>query len=509
MALKTTTIDTGRVRGAICGNPLYTVFRGIPYAAATDGANRFAPPRPAEKWDGERLCYDFPDICIQQTMTPGMPFMDFFIKEFYPYNWPQSENSLCLNVWTPAETADEKLPVMVWIHGGGLSTGYGHEMEFDGEAISKRGVILVTINYRVDVLGWFAHPELSKENPSGTSGNIWLLDQIAALEWVQRNISAFGGDPNNVTIFGQSAGGGSVVSHLCSPKSEGLFHKAIIQSGSFGVAGGRGATSLEDAEAWGVRVCEILGKSISELREISGKAAFDAIKYAEENGAGPAPRTVIDGYTLLSEPAVAFAKGLVKNVPVMVGSVKGDAGLFAPRDLSGDELRKHAISSRLGENADGFFSKYPMDAAGTAIADDMERYSATLGDIAVAYGQDKNGHIPSYVYFFEPTIPERNIAPFVADGLAYHSSEMWYIFGVLGRCWRKFDGRHYDLSAAMTDYWTNFAKAGNPNGGSLPRWDSYTADLKSMMRFSEHGAEVKTDDFSNLELFLDYFHSVL
>jgi len=486
MALKTTTIETGRVRGAICGNPRFTVFRGIPYAAPTSGANRFAPPQPAEPWPGERLCHEFSDICVQPEVKPGMAFMNFFIQEFYPYNYPMSENSLCLNVWTPAESPEEKRPVMVWIHGGGMSSGYGHEMEFDGEAIAKRGVILVTINYRVDALGWFAHPALSQASTYGMSGNNWMLDQIAALQWVQRNISAFGGDPANVTIFGQSAGGMSVISHLISPRSEGLFAKAIVQSGSFGVAGAASMYQpLAEGEAWGVKACEILGKSVSDLRSMSGLEAHQALKYAEANGAGPMPRLLMDNYLFPASPAEAFASGKAANVPVMVGSVSGDSGLFPQPKLAPDELKRHTLSQQLGSRLDEFLSRYSLEGEGGVIADALLQAGPALGDKAVALGQSLHGKPPVFVYFFDPYIPEKNIVSFVQDGIAYHSAEMWYIFGVLDRCWRRFDGRHHDLSQHMTDYWTNFASSGNPNGSGLPCWPAFTSEQQQILRLNE------------------------
>ena len=209
MPLRSTIISDGPVRGVPCGNPIFTVYRGIPYAAPTSGMNRFRAPQKPESWKEERLCDTFSDICMLDKLIGGMPFSDFFLKEFYPYAYRCSEDSLYLNVWTPAQKMDEKLPVMFWIHGGGLGSGYGHEMEFDGEAFCKTGVILVTINYRVNFFGFFAHPDLSAENEHHVSGNYGFLDQVAALRWVHENISAFGGDPENVTIFGQSAGGGA------------------------------------------------------------------------------------------------------------------------------------------------------------------------------------------------------------------------------------------------------------------------------------------------------------
>ena len=227
MPLRQTTIRNGIVQGVPCGNPKYTVYRGIPYAASTAGKNRFRGPQPPKSWEGVRVCDTFSEICMQRSGPFGMPFADFFRKEFYPVPMEAGDDCLKLNVWTPAQNEEERLPVMFWIHGGGLGSGYGHEMEFDGEALCKEGIVLVTINYRVNYFGFFAHPDLSAENEQGVSGNYGMLDQIAALKWVQENVAAFGGDPNNVTIFGQPAGGGSVISHLCTGATDGLFHKAI------------------------------------------------------------------------------------------------------------------------------------------------------------------------------------------------------------------------------------------------------------------------------------------
>lgn len=456
MPLRNTVTKSGPVRGVPCGNPMYTVYRGIPYAAPTDGENRFREPKAPQPWETERLCDNFSDICMQSSPVRGLPFGDFFLKEFYPYQYPCSEDSLCLNVWTPAQREDELLPVMFWIHGGGFGSGYGHEMEFDGEAICKEGVILVTINYRLNYFGFFAHPELSGENDRKVSGNYGILDQIAALRWVQENIAAFGGNPDNVTIFGQSAGGMSVIAQLISDLSENLFTRAIIQSGAFGMTADVMMTDMTSAQQWGLDFCEYCGKTVAELRALPAPELTKLFEAAERK-LGPAPKTVSDGYVLPAAPLECLQSGQWKNIPIMVGSVRGD----------------YALGANFSQNK-------KAEAAGIAPED-----IAFIGDALVALHQSEPGHIPAYMYYFDPVIPDRDIYGFVEDGVPYHSAELWYIFGTLDRCWRKLDGRHHDLSKKMIKYWTNFAKTGDPNESGLSPWTPFTRDHMSEMYFTE------------------------
>lgn len=454
MPLRTTTTQYGPVRGVPCGNPTYTVFRGIPYAAPTEGINRFRAPQPTQSWHEERLCDTFSDICMQPSPVKGLPFGDFFLKEFYPYQYECSENSLCLNIWTPAQSSEEKLPVLFWIHGGGLGSGYGHEMEFDGEAICKAGVVLVTINYRLNNFGFFAHPDLAAENPNGVSGNYGILDQIAALQWVRDNIAAFGGDPERVTIFGQSAGGASVIAQLITELSRGLFASAIIQSGAFAIATEAMVSDYKTAEQWGVDFCNLTGKTVADLRNMPAHALMALFAEGEQK-LGPAPKLAVDGYVLPARPLECLQNGLWKNIPTMVGSVRGD----------------YALAFGTNETARN---------AGIA-QDDV----AFIGDALVGLLQAQPGRIPAHVYYFDPYIPEHDIYNFVEDGVPYHSSELWYIFGTLDRCWRTMDGRHHDLSAAMIKYWTNFAKSGDPNGDDLVFWSPFTTEQPQELYLTE------------------------
>lgn len=501
MPLRTTQTKYGAVQGVPCGNPTYTVFRGIPYGAPTDGENRFSAPKPPKAWEGVRMCDTFSDICMQASPIQGLPFGDFFLKEFYPYRYQCSEDSLCLNVWTPAQSSDEKLPVMVWIHGGGFGSGYGHEMEFDGEALCKAGVILVTINYRLNFFGFFAHPELSAVDPHGVSGNYGILDQIAALRWVQENIGAFGGDKDNVTIFGQSAGGASIIAHLISDLSEGLFHKAIIQSGTFTLLGDMMMGTREEGEQWGQKACEYLGKTVEELRAMPLEEANAALEEAQRH-IGPAPKLIVDGYVFKERPLDALKSGQWKNVPTMSGSVRGDKDLSVGRDK---ELKAAGID--------------PTQAT-------------FMGDAFVGLCQAENGRTPAYIYLFDPEIPGHDIYHFVEDGLPYHSAELWYIFGTLDRCWRDFSGGHYELSKLMIQYWTNFAKYSDPNGcgaaqgsenvpadcaggnstaagcngksSALPAWPAFTKNCPKRMYLSEKGSEIR--EIEELPAFMNVYN---
>ncbi len=460
MPLRSTIISDGPVRGVPCGNPIFTVYRGIPYAAPTSGMNRFRAPQKPESWKEERLCDTFSDICMQDKLIGGMPFSDFFLKEFYPYAYRCSEDSLYLNVWTPAQKMDEKLPVMFWIHGGGLGSGYGHEMEFDGEAFCKTGVILVTINYRVNFFGFFAHPDLSAENEHHVSGNYGFLDQVAALRWVHENISAFGGDPENVTIFGQSAGGGSVISHLISRLSDGLFKKAIIESGSYGITTYAMGSTFESGVEWGRKACDVMGKNIEELRMMDADDLLNQFQKAEK-AIGPLPKQLKDGYVFEEAPGDALLKGNWKNVPIIAGSVSGDRELM-------------------------------LGGIGIAVKKGLRPEDACIaGDSLIGIRQASDGRVPSYIYYFEPDIPGHNADGFVKDGTAYHSSELWYVFGTLSRCWRHYDGRHYDLSNTMIRYWTNFAKTGNPNSDDVPEWLPFTNDSELEMVLTDKGCSCR------------------
>ena len=415
MALLTAKTRYGDVSGVRCGHVGYSVFKGVPYAAPPVGELRWKAPANPAPWDGTKVCDKFSSIAVQNKARPG----EFYTKEFFPIQEPMSEDCLYLNIWTPAEDTTAALPVMVWIHGGAYLQGYGHEMEFDGEAFCKRGVILVTINYRLGPMGYFAHPELTAASENGASGNYGVLDQIHALKWVRENIEAFGGNADNITVFGQSAGGGSVLSICASPLAKGLFHKAIIQSAA-GVGTLGGEYTLADAEKYGAFIVENAGLSFSDFRNLPAEEILEksmVAMMAYGGGFALRLRPCTDGYVLPQDPGTVIGNKEHAPVPYMAGVVSGDSKLFGEQEI--DWLRI------------------------------------------------KHGDNPLYVYYFDHEVPGDDNAG------AFHSSELWYIFGTLQRCWRPMSGRDYDLSQAMTDYWTNFAKAGNPGN---PAWASHSSD---------------------------------
>ena len=397
----------------------YSLFLGIPYAKAPVGELRWRAPQEHEGWEGVYHADRYPNRSMQQAHP--MPFFD---KEFYDdpeRETPYSEDSLYLNIWAPDE--GENLPVAFWIHGGAFLGGYGHEKEFDGEAYCRRGVILVTINYRVGPFGFLAHPWLTAENKAeggpGVSGNYGSLDQIAALKWVRENIAAFGGDPDNVTVFGQSAGGESTHTLVSSPLTRGMIAKAIIQSG-LGLTKDR---TLAQAEQDGLEFAGIAGvHSLEEMRALTAEQVFAAAGPLIGRGFATDSMTFapnIDGHLLRNE----YEKD-VHEIPYMAGSTMQDIRVDPEKLVQGEKGIVYESCIRWAE-----------------------------------------AH-PSYVYYFTRQLPGD-------DAGAFHSAELWYTFGTLGRSWRPNTEGDCKLSAEMMDYWTNFMKTGDPNGGGLAEWKPY------------------------------------
>lgn len=402
----------------------YAVFRGVPYAAPPVGPLRWRPPQELPAHRGVYEAVSFPPRAVQAGRRE-----DFFGREFHDeaaYLTPTSEDCLYLNIWTPARTADERLPVAVWIHGGAFLNGYGHEKEFDGASFCRRGVLLVTVNYRLGPLGFLAHPLLSAESAAlggpAVSGNYGILDQLAALRWVRGNIAAFGGDADRVTILGQSAGAMSVQTLLSSPAARGLYRAAVLQSGL-----GLGYDhTLAEAEEQGLAFTGNAGAAtLDELRALTAEQISAAAAPLIRRGFGTGRLTytpVIDGTLLPAGYDELLRTGRTDDVPCLAGCTLHDIGTVPG-----------------------------------------ERGAVMRGCLDWARKRRAAGQQDTWLYDFRRLLPGD-------DAGAFHSAELWYMFGTLERAWRPFTEEDRTLSERMLDYWTNFIKSGDPNGPGLPTW---------------------------------------
>ena len=455
--LRVTETENGKVRGIEAADPRITAYKGIPFAAPPVGKNRWRAPQPASNWEGIRDCFRFAPISVQDT--PGLG-TDIYCKEWHvDPEIEMSEDCLYLNVWTPAKSKDEKLPVVIWFFGGALQWGYPSEMEFDGERIARRGVVVVSVNYRLAALGFMTHPQIIKEQPDFPA-NFGNLDQQYGIQWVHRNIANFGGDPDNVTIAGQSAGGGSVLSQIAYEGNKGLFSKAIIESGIVkSIDGNFGLTkpcSLEEAAKKGERFFEVLGvKTLEEARELD--AFYIRDKYAEFCGNDFTPigmlkrfMTVKDDTFCKGDPYDAIAAGKANPVAIMAGNTADEFPELSA-NCNGTNILEWAVKN-------------------------------------LALKRKENGvDLPTYYYIFDTDIPGED------NPGTFHSGELWFFFETLAKCWRPYVGRHYDLARQMCNYWSNFVKNGDPNGcdadgTAMPDWKPYSDDCKCSMIFSSKGA---------------------
>ena len=478
--------ENGWVRGIEAADPRITAFKGIPFAAPPTGKNRWRAPQPCENWEGVRECFRFAPISMQ--WIPGLG-TDIYCREWHvDPDIAMGEDCLYLNVWTNAKSADEKQPVLVWFFGGGLQCGYPAEMEFDGERIARRGIVVVTVNYRVGALGFLTHPEITAQQPDAPA-NFGNLDQQACLRWVQRNIAAFGGDPEQVTIAGQSAGGGSVMSQVACPDNKGLFRNAVVMSAMIFDPYLRREVGrpelLRDAEKKGEDFFAFLGvKNLEEAR------ALDAVtlqrsyeKYMESH----IPFfTVQDDIFCVGDPIALYRSGKCVDVNMMAGNTSTE---FMNTIDAKDEQGLEAEAKRLfGEKAGEFLripeSRKLLPGQGYAPVSGIEcTVKGVLCDKA------KSGKA-GYCYCFDPDIPGWD------NPGTFHSSDLWFWFETLAKCWRPFTGRHYDLARQMCDYFCNFIRSGNPNGQDLngeplPQWDTWAEDAPCSMRFTGEGAKAE------------------
>lgn len=476
--------EYGIVRGLPAPDPRVTAFKGIPFAAPPIGINRWRAPQPCNNWEGVRDAFAFAPISVQDT--PGLG-TDIYCREWHvDADIPISEDSLYLNIWTSAAGPMDRLPVLVFFFGGVLQWGYTSEMELDGERIARRGVVVVTVNYRLAAMGFLAHPEITAEQPDAPA-NFGNLDQQAGLRWVKHNIAAFGGNPDNVTVAGQSAGGFSVMAQMADKVSEGLFHKAIVFSGMIRNPYETDPLiipkSLRQAEQEGVDFFSYLGvRTLAEARALD--AFYIREKYAEYAQTHPRFMTCIDGVFCKDDSYKAFLTHQRHRVPVLAGNTLDEfIGYIRAED---DTTLRERAGELFGERAE-LFLDFPQ-----AHEKSDEGYAPANGvEIAVKAAfraeQKSASPAPCYYYRFEPDIPGEDHPG------AFHSSDLWFFFETLAKCTRPFRGKHYDLARQMCNYISNFVKTGDPNGpdddGSpMPLWAPYQSEHRAEMVFGDDGA---------------------
>ncbi|MET0716902.1 MAG: carboxylesterase family protein [Pseudoxanthomonas sp.] len=456
------TVETGRLQGSVEG-PIQ-VFRGVPYAAPPVGKLRWRPPIPAPAWPGVKDATEFGAACIQPTAR---------VQSIYAQDiGPTSEDCLTLNVWAPANAKDA--PVLVWIHGGALRTGSSKEPFYDGAKLARRDLVVVSVNYRLGVLGYLAHPQLSGESALGISGNYGLLDQIAALRWVKDNIKGFGGDANNITIAGESAGALSVMYLLATPSARVLFDKAILQS-AYMIS-----TPELERSVHGEIAAEEAGKALSAklgVADIQALRSVDAQKMTDDaTAAGFAPWAAIDGRVLKKQLVETFERGEQSPVPILVGFNSGEIrslSMLAPPAPASAAEYQAAIRKNYGDLAEQYLRLYPStDMLQSNYANTRDALygwtSERLARNQTAIGQ------PAYLYLFDHGYPAADEA-----GLhAFHAAEIPYVFGTFDRTpprWPKnpqtaAENRYSD---AMIDYWASFARTGTPSAHDQPAWQAY------------------------------------
>ena len=468
-------------------------FKGIPFAAPPVGERRWLPPAPVAAWGGERAAETFGPRCMQSSrpsLGGGVP--------------PLSEDCLYLNVWS-VSTLNEQRPVMVWIHGGALTAGAGSGTSYDGAALARRGVVVVTINYRLGPFGYLAHPLLTSESPHAASGNYGVLDQIAALEWVQRNIAGFGGDPGRVTIFGESAGAWSVQTLLATPLAAGLFHGAIGESG--GVLESYGGTpALPTVEAEGERfgrtLLETDDPAVVTLAAMRASSAVDVMATATAPEGRIQTRPVVDGWVLPDTTKAIFQAGQQHAVPVLVGW-NADEGSLAAGRAPADVATYHAWAGEtFGDDAAAFLKVYPADTAETA----REAFLNAYGDQNFGWEMREWARLtanvaqPAFLYHFS------RIPPGSETGV-YHGAEIRYVFGNLFAPGAPHDYSLLDgwVSDLMASFWVAFATTGDPNSPDTPPWLAYSPLRDELLDFGDTGVHRLSFRKAELDFFDQYY----
>ena len=452
--------EQGKARGKTINDGKVKAFLGLPYAAPPVGDLRWKPPQPPANWTGERDATKYGNHCAQNQVFDDMVFED----------GEASENCLFLNVYAPANaTSKSRLPVMFWIHGGGFAGGASSEPRHNGDFLPLAGVVLVTINYRLGVFGFLATEELAQE-ANGASGNYGLLDMVAALQWVKSNIRALGGDPDNVTIFGESAGSAAVSTLMAAPSAKGLFHRGIGESGG---ALGEGLLDYQPlrarAKGDGEWVAKTGAKSLKDLRAMSTAAILEVAKTRGMAGFGPD----IDGSLLVEPISETYAAGRQAHLPLLAGWNRDEGNFFVMGGMTAEKFKATA-AGMFKERAEEFLHLYPADndeqATRSAIDFGSDQFIA-FGTWKWLEAHRKTGQSPVYRYRFDLAAPPSKFHP---GSFAFHSDDIEYVFGTLdtrpGAVWRAEDRK---LSDQIMGYWTNFARNGDPNGRGLPEWPRY------------------------------------
>jgi len=490
--IQTVTVKDGQLQGVVADG--VASFKGIPFAAPPVGDLRWKPPAPAKPWTGVRKADAYASGCMQD---PGMLKMMGAAANV-------SEDCLYLNVWTAAKNADEKRPVMVWIHGGAFVGGMTGTPMFDGTKFAQKGVVLVSIAYRLGVFGFLAHPELSRESGKG-SGAYGIQDMIAGLQWVKDNIAQFGGDPSCVTIFGESAGGIAVGMLSAAPPAKGLFQRAISESGgSFApprVTDGAGmnVASLKLGESAGENFLKKLG--VADIKAARALSAEQIQKVAGGGmGGGSSFWPVADGTFLPGDPYELYEKGLFNDTPILAGTNSNEGGLFMRGPITAAAFEKQ-IRSGYGERADVILKAYPhsTDAeAARSSADVFREFAFAWPTWAWARMQSRMGKGKAFVYYFDHRTPSS------PDG-ANHGDEIAYVF-------QNFQGpggapRAEDLalSELIRSYWINFARTGDPNGPGLPEWPAFTEKDQRVMFFNKESGARPIPNLEKLKAFDAYY----
>ena len=516
-------IETGRLQGVPARDPTITVYKGVPYAAPPTGALRWKAPQPPLPWQGVRQADQFGASCPQEKSAQAGSQM--------------SEDCLFLNLWTGAATSGERRPIFVWIYGGGFTGGSGSNPQFDGESLARKGVVVVTFNYRLGALGFLATPELSRESGHRASGNYGLLDDIAVLRWVRRNIQAFGGDPGRVTIGGQSAGAGSVGFLSLSPLAKGLFERSIAESHA------RYSRDLElrylsvswrplpTAERAGEKYVQGLGAhSLPQLRALPWQklvvesSASDPDVYTGSAAMAPLFRPTVDGWVIPASYGETYARGTQNDVEFLAGNNRDETGGIPetaftalrarvskagfmrpgmPEPIVTLDAYHKAAERKFGPMAAEFFELYPASTDNEA----AKSYSAASRDNSrvstYLWGTEwvRHAHQPVFTYFWTHRPP----GPDHDSRGAYHGSEIPYVFGNLyppDHPWTDTDRKIADI---MSSYWANYIATGNPNGPGLPRWPAYDPASPTVMELGEHFAPIPAASPQKLDFWKRFF----